>query len=159
MPQTLSPDWEQMLGDGWEQIHSDWLHRLGNLTLTAYNSEYSNRRFGEKKTIEGGFNNSPLRLNSYIKLQQVWTPDQMEERGRQLAEEALDIWPYPTADDEFVRESDINALRKREARIGFESLKLTERCSVLLYALDREFGRWMKELSVQLREFRLLLQP
>lgn len=95
MPQSLTGDWRKMLGDDAEQIHADWLHRLGNLTLTAYNSEYSNRSFSEKKTRPGGFNESAVRLNQFVREQSEWTPVQMEERGKLLAERALDIWPYP----------------------------------------------------------------
>ncbi len=61
MPQAIdkSPAWQDELGPDWEQVHSTWLHRLGNLTLTGYNSEYSNRTFAEKQAIEGGFRESP----------------------------------------------------------------------------------------------------
>lgn len=95
MPQSLTGDWRKMLGDDAEQIHTDWLHRLGNLTLTAYNSEYSNRPFSEKKTRPGGFNDSAVRLNQFVREQSEWTAVQMEERGKLLAERALVIWPYP----------------------------------------------------------------
>ena len=44
-----------MLGENWKEAQSVWLHRLGNLTLTGYNSTYSDRPFDEKKTIPGGF--------------------------------------------------------------------------------------------------------
>ena len=60
MPQSIDdvPKWKDMLGKDWEEVHKTWLHRLGNLTLTAYNSTYSNRPFEEKKTITGGFEQS-----------------------------------------------------------------------------------------------------
>ena len=56
MPQSIEsvPEWKCMLGKNWEEVHQTWLHRLGNLTLTAYNSTYSNRPFKEKKTVTGG---------------------------------------------------------------------------------------------------------
>lgn len=95
MPQSLTDDWRQMLGGDAEQIHADWLHRLGNLTLTAYNPEYSNHPFSEKKTRKGGFNQSAVRLNQFVRGQTEWTVAQMQERGKRLAEDALTIWPYP----------------------------------------------------------------
>ena len=95
MPQQPGAEWQQMLGDDWERLHSEWLHRLGNLTLTGYNPAMSNRPFHEKKTIPGGFNQSAVRLNQYVREQEVWTEAQMAERGRRLAERALQIWPYP----------------------------------------------------------------
>ena len=50
MPQHLTPTWNQELGPETEEIHSIWLHRLGNLTLTAYNPNMSNGSFQEKRT-------------------------------------------------------------------------------------------------------------
>ena len=95
MPQSLTNDWRMMLGDDSEQIHADWLHQLGNLTLTAHNPEYSNRSFSEKKTCDGGFNESAVRLNQFVREQSEWTVAQMEERGTLLAKRALKIWPHP----------------------------------------------------------------
>ena len=63
MPRTLSQEWKTVLGENWEDIHEQWLHTLGNLTLTGYNSEYSNHSFTQKRDMEGGFKDSPLRLN------------------------------------------------------------------------------------------------
>ena len=97
MPQVLTDEWRDMLGDDHENVHAGWQHRLGNLTLTAYNSSYSNRPFGEKKTRAGGFNESAVRLNRFVREQSEWTETQMEERGKLLAERALTIWPYPPA--------------------------------------------------------------
>lgn len=97
MPQKLTDEWRQMLGDDADAVHAEWCHRLGNLTLTAYNQRYSNRSFEQKKTIKGGFNESAVRLNLYVKNQPKWTVAQMEERGDKLAQRALHIWPYPAA--------------------------------------------------------------
>ena len=74
-----------MLGDNWRDIQRRWLHRLGNLTLTGYNSTYSDRPFQEKKTIQGGFNESSVRLNRFVRESPVWTETQMETRGKELA--------------------------------------------------------------------------
>lgn len=61
MPQTVhNTKWRFDLGSNWELIHNKWVHTLANLTLTAYNSKYSNKSFAEKKTIEDGFAKSPL---------------------------------------------------------------------------------------------------
>ena len=66
MPQHLTPTWIKALGADYEQIHEQWLHRIANLTLTAYNSKYSNSSFEEKKTMEHGFSQSGIRLNQDI---------------------------------------------------------------------------------------------
>lgn len=49
MPQTLTPEWQKDLGENFEAIHEKYLHTIGNLTLTGYNAEYSNKSFQEKK--------------------------------------------------------------------------------------------------------------
>lgn len=92
MPQGLTDDWKEMLGKDWEQVHSGWLHRLGNLTLTGYNPDMSNNSFEKKKAF---YDKSPLRLTEYVRKQSQWTAAEMETRGNQLAERALRIWPYP----------------------------------------------------------------
>ena len=96
---TYGKKWQEMLGGDWQQVHSDWLHRLGNLTLTGCNPDMRNLPFEEKKTIPCGFNNSPLRLNYLVREQSQWTAAEMEARGKQLAERALRIWPYPQANE------------------------------------------------------------
>ena len=50
MPQTLTDKWRRMLGEDWEEVHTNYLHSLGNLTVTGYNSELGNKAFQEKKT-------------------------------------------------------------------------------------------------------------
>ncbi len=47
LPQNekLRPEWQKMLGPDWKAIQQSWVHRLGNVTLTGYNSEYSDRPF------------------------------------------------------------------------------------------------------------------
>ncbi|HOV51165.1 MAG TPA: DUF262 domain-containing protein, partial [Candidatus Cryosericum sp.] len=65
LPQNpdLSREWQAALGSNWQQVQQTWLHTLGNLTLTGYNSEYSDRSFREKRDMKGGFADSPLKLN------------------------------------------------------------------------------------------------
>lgn len=95
MPQHLTPAWISELGSDYEEIHAEWLHRLANLTLTAYNSKYSNNSFNEKKTMSNGFAESGLRLNTWIAQQSQWTLDELEERNNILMERALQIWALP----------------------------------------------------------------
>ena len=95
LPQSreLSRAWTDMLGSGWREIQDTWLHRLGNLTLTAYNAEFSDRSFETKKTMKGGFQESALRLNRFVNAQKSWTATEIEKRTDELAERALGIWP------------------------------------------------------------------
>lgn len=145
MPKEIAgePEWQQMLGERWEDIHEAWLNRLGNLTLTAYNSEYRNRPFREKKEMVGGFDQSAVRLNEYIRKQTQWTEAQMETRGRKLAAQALEIWPFHDADEKIVQEADIRELRRRAAERNPESLKINGPVRKLLYRIQesvRAFG-------------------
>ena len=95
MPQTLSETWETELGANFQETHETYLHTLGNLTLTGYNPELSNRSFRQKQDMEGGFRDSPLRLNRSLAEAEVWNEDAIRERAEELAEKALQIWVYP----------------------------------------------------------------
>jgi predicted transport protein len=71
------------------------LHTLGNLTLTGYNSEYSDRRFTEKRDMKGGFAESPLRLNQGLGKLEHWTEEDIRQRSERLAAQATSVWPVP----------------------------------------------------------------
>lgn len=96
MPQHLTPVWQKELGDDYEQIHELWLHRMANLTLTAYNSKYSNSSFTEKKTMQNGFDDSGIRMNTWIAKKDKWTLKEIEECNEHLMGRALMIWVRPT---------------------------------------------------------------
>lgn len=98
MPQHLAPAWIQSLGADYESIHDQWLHRMANLTLTGYNSKYSNSSFVEKRDMQNGFRESGLRMNSWIGQQESWTLVELEKRSQILMERALAIWAMPTTD-------------------------------------------------------------
>lgn len=95
MPQHLTPAWIASLGDEYEQIHEMWLHRIANITLTAYNSKYSNNTFTEKKTMKNGFVDSGIRMNTYIARKDKWTLSELEDRNDYLMGRALNIWSLP----------------------------------------------------------------
>ena len=91
MPQTLTEWWQNHLGNEWEITHELLLHTIGNLTLTAYNTELSNDDFENKKNqlIE-----SHLEINRYFKDKTIWKKEDIEKRAEHLAEIALSIWAY-----------------------------------------------------------------
>jgi predicted transport protein len=93
--QQVSSRWRRDLGPDWERIHRTRLHTLGNLTLTAYNSEYSDRTFIEKRDMNGGFRESPLRLNKGLAAIEIWNEAAIEERANRLASIATRVWPAP----------------------------------------------------------------
>ncbi|WRG80326.1 DUF262 and DUF1524 domain-containing protein [Helicobacter pylori] len=100
MPQTLTEEWERDLGENFQAIHEKYLNTIGNLTLTGYNSEYSNNSFQEKRDMEKGFKQSPLRLNQSLKDLESFGEKEIEERANDLADWALKIWTYPKLDAE-----------------------------------------------------------
>lgn len=97
MPQNenLSVEWQAALGGDWQDVQAKYLHTLGNLTLTGYNSEYSDHSFTKKRDIEGGFKDSPLRLNRGLGQLETWNAVEIQDRGARLASEALEIWSRP----------------------------------------------------------------
>ena len=97
MPQNkeLSIEWQRDLGDNWKEIEKKYLHTIGNLTLTAYNSEMGDRPFMEKMNMKGGFKESALRLNKYVVSLSKWNEDAIQKRAQELTEKAQQIWPYP----------------------------------------------------------------
>ncbi|GAA7427312.1 hypothetical protein ID0988_12150 [Helicobacter pylori] len=100
MPQELNDDWEKDLGQDYKRIHTQYLHTIGNLTLTGYNSKYSNRSFKEKRDMEKGFKDSPLRLNQGLKDLESFGEEEILNRTKDLATRALKIWAYPKLDAE-----------------------------------------------------------
>ena len=95
MPQTLTAAWRETLGPDAEDIHRDWLHRLANLTLTAYNSKLSNRSFREKRDGKDGYRDSRFYLNAWIAQQETWGLDELKARAKQMADRVLEVWPMP----------------------------------------------------------------
>ena len=97
MPQNpkLSPQWQDMLGANWQEVQKTYLHTIGNLTLTGYNSELSDHSFDIKKSIEGGFNDSPLHLNRFMQKVDVWNEATITQRAKELATLAAKVWYAP----------------------------------------------------------------
>lgn len=95
MPQSLTSEWRQELGEDFSEIHEKYLHTIGNLTLTGYNSGYSNSPFKEKRDMEKGFCQSHLYLNESLCKTEQWNLSAILTRAQELAEKACEIWIYP----------------------------------------------------------------
>ena len=102
MPQNenLSAAWQMALGPDWHRVQQEWLHTIGNLTLTGYNSEYSDRTFAEKRDMKGGFTESPLRLNAGLGQRAEWGEAAIIDRADLLADIAVDVWASPKLPDD-----------------------------------------------------------
>ena len=98
--ENLSATWRETLGPEWQRVQETWLHTLGNLTLTGYNSEYSDRPFGEKRDMQGGFKESPLRLNEGLGALNTWNETTIQIRAKRLAEQAVQVWAPPVLSSE-----------------------------------------------------------
>lgn len=93
MPQTLTKEWKNKLGDDWQEIHKKYLHTLGNLSLTAKNTELSNNTFEDKQQID--FQTSRLKLNFKLEGITIWNEENIMDRAKDLIKNAKDIWPFP----------------------------------------------------------------
>ena len=98
MPQTINHAWQEELGPNAADIHSIWENRIGNLTVTGYNSAYSNSSFQAKKDMQEGFSTSPYRLNADVKTAEHWTEETMRTRSHRLVEQALQYWAFAETD-------------------------------------------------------------
>ena len=129
MPQHLTPQWVTALGDDYEEIHETWLHRLANLTLTAYNSKYSNNSFTDKRDMDKGFRQSGLRMNTWIADKEKWTLDEREERCAMLVARALSIWASPKTEykpaekqlDSYTLEDDVDLSGREIAKFTYKN--------------------------------------
>lgn len=104
MPQDIdkSKEWQTMLGENYAELHDDYLHLLGNLTITAYNSELSNMPFSDKK--QKYLETEPIALTKDIISEQEWTFEKIKERTIKLSKKLIDIWPRQTIDPQDVKE-------------------------------------------------------
>lgn len=93
MPQTLNASWRKSLGEGCEEVHEKWKDRIANLTITAYNSEYSNRDFAIKRDMENGFADSVFRMNKWVGDQETWGERELENRQSMLEGRFIELWP------------------------------------------------------------------
>lgn len=117
MPQKKTDEWRSEIGEGYDDIHQEWIHRLGNLTLTAYNSEYGYKSYSDKLNMEpGGLKFSPLHLNQFMKTTDHWTKDIIEKRNTELVEAFIQSMPGLTT----------NYVQKKDSEKGIEEYSLDE---------------------------------
>ena len=94
LPQNknLSPVWKEMLGDNWADIQEKYIHTLGNLTLTGYNSELGDKPFAKKKEMLSNVDSKTVRLYSFVKKCDVWNEETINQRAEILAKDILDLF-------------------------------------------------------------------
>ncbi len=141
MPQILTEEWERDLGGNFQAIHEKYLNTIGNLTLTGYNEKYSNNSFQEKRNMEKGFNQSPLRLNQSLKDLEPFGEKEIEKRASDLADWALKIWTYPNLEaetlEEYKSKKEKKAYDLSSYKFGSHSRELFDILSKEIKALDK----------------------
>ncbi len=135
MPQTLTEEWKRDLGENFQAIHEKYLHTIGNLTLTGYNEKYSNNSFQEKRDMEKGFKQSPLKLNQGLRDLEVFGEKEIEKRANVLADWALKIWTYPKLDAETLEK---NKPKKGKKAYDLSSYKFSSHSRELFDILSKE---------------------
>ena len=102
MPQNknLPLEWQNELGKDWVDVQDKYIHSIGNLTLTFYNPELSDKPFTEKRDMKGGFKESKLSLNKSISKLDHWNEETILARSKEMAKLIIKIWPYPDLDKE-----------------------------------------------------------
>ena len=144
MPQTLSDKWKKALGDDWERIHRQYKHTMANLTLTGYNSQYSNLSFAEKRDMEKGFKDSAFRLNNYVKSCEQWTETELKQRQQDLLLVFMNLWPMPSTSFEVTKQEAESASLDDED-FEFTGKKLQ---AYILHGVRYTVNTW-KEMLVQ----------
>ena len=153
MPQHLTPAWVKELGEDYEEIHETWLHRMANLTLTGYNSKYSNSPFLEKRDMKNGFIDSHLYMNSWIGQQEHWRLSELEARNQMLMQRALTIWPQHVSEfkpmekqmDVYSLDDDVELSGREIVRFGYKNteqpvtswIDMMEQVLKMLHAEDK----------------------
>ena len=153
MPQNknLSIEWQTMLGANWREIQKTYLHTIGNLTLTCYNSEMSDHSFLTKIDMEGGFKESALRLNGFVVKQTEWTESTIKTRAKLLAEKAKKIWAFPKMTDAELAPYRTN--EKPAERYSLDSYDINVLTKTLFDVLDRRIQNLSPAVK---REFKKL---
>ena len=139
--ENLSGSWREMLGENWRVTQATWVHRLGNLTLTGYNSTYSDRPFHQKKSIKGGFEESSVRLNKFVREQSQWTEREIKQRGEILADQALEIWPDLQVEESAVEDAKRAELMERGRDRSVEAVEM----NAIATGLFDELRAWIKK--------------
>lgn len=154
--QNVSIQWQNELGEDWEQTKAKYLHSLGNLTLTGYNSELSDRPFSDKKTIPGGFDTSPLFLNESVRAETKWNEEAILRRASKLAERACLVWKEPTLPEdklnlyrepEEVKEHSVYSIEHYDHLLG-EMLELYRQLEKRILNLDATVRVEFKKLYI-----------
>lgn len=150
----LHEDWKEMLGSDWQNVQAAWLHRLGNLTLTAFNSEFQAKPFIQKRNrIPGGYADSPVWLNKSLAKLDSWGEKEIDDRGRELAKLALIIWKPLKADSAAIHQADLDEAISVVKNWTIDDIECSSSVRPILLELA-EFTRDLSEEIVELSYYK-----
>lgn len=86
MPQSLTDDWKHIS----ESTHAQYLHTLGNLSITFDNQNLSNKSFAEKKEILA--EKSHISLNQMLMKYTIFSEQEIEDRSNNLLARFFDAF-------------------------------------------------------------------
>lgn len=95
MPQSIQDNWKEEIGEDYDYVHEKYLHTLGNLTLTGYNSELGTKSFKEKIEMIKAKNSKMVTLNDDVLKAEKWTKKAIEDRAERLSSILLKAFPLP----------------------------------------------------------------
>ena len=145
MPQTLTPAWKKALGENYLDVYEKYVDTIGNLTLTAYNSELQNKPFEEKKDI---YIQSKLYLSSNLINYSEWNESEILNRAELLSQRALEVWEEPKT--EYVEKEDENLIYDlSDTDISFMNTKIV---AFKLFDKEYEVSSW-KEFEEKIITF------
>ncbi|SDG35952.1 DUF262 and DUF1524 domain-containing protein [Klenkia brasiliensis] len=155
--ENLSPAWRDVLGPDWQEVQRKYLHTLGNLTLSGYNSEYSDHPFATKRDMPGGFAESPLQLNKGLGQLSTWGEPEIRDRADRLAAQAVSIWQRPDVAPDLLaeltarRDDNDFSIEDHPNLLTPERRALFERFTAEVMALDPGITRTYRKLYVAFR--------
>ncbi|GAA8571975.1 DUF262 and DUF1524 domain-containing protein [Helicobacter pylori] len=147
MPQTLTEEWERDLGENFQEIHNKYLNTIGNLTKTGYNPEYRNKSFQEKRDMEKGFKDSPLKLNQSLRDLESFSEEEIKKRANDLADLALKIWTYPNLNAETLEKYKPKKDKKEKKVYDLSSYKFGSHSRELFDILSKEIKALDERIS------------
>ncbi|MFX3658461.1 MAG: HNH endonuclease family protein [bacterium] len=127
----------------WQRVQESWLHTPGNLTLTGYNAEYSDRPFSEKRDMKGGFRESPLKLNEGLSGLDKWDEAAIKNRAERLAAVATGVWAVLFFRKPKCSSCTVRAARKQRATrsMTIRSSRSVRPCASYSRSFVRKFWR------------------
>lgn len=145
----LDEEWQKMLGENWQEVQATWLHRLGNLTLTGFNSEFQAKPFLQKRDrVPGGYADSPVWLNKSLAQLDRWGPNEIEARGIMLAKRALTIWRTLDADPAAIHRADL----EEEIELRGDQKLEDVQSSATIKPMFLEVAQFIRDLSEEVVE-------